>query len=217
MTSETVARVPFSDVPGTHPGRRIGGSDIPKLLGLSNYGDERDVYERIVRGRDAEWNPKMERGAAMEPVLRALGQQMLQLELETVESDYFAHPTYEFAGAQVDDLARWFGMPAAVDYKSVNRWSRGWGPEGSDEVPEHIRAQMTWELLCSGRELGLLVVGFGDDVPPPEMFHIANVVPYQIQRDEEFEAFCLSVAHSFWEKHVLPRVPPSTSGKRKKS
>jgi predicted phage-related endonuclease len=197
--------------------RRIGGSDIPKLLGISPYGGPFEVYQRVVEGTEAPWKPVMERGAAVEGELRAFGQNFLGLELEDSASDYHDHPTLEFARAQVDDVARFQGMPVAVDYKSVSRWAKGWGPEGSDEVPEHIRAQMAWELLCTDRELGLLIAGFGDDMPPPALFHVANVITYQIQRDEQFERYCILVAQEFWEAHVLPgKAPAPTILARKK-
>ena len=201
-----------------HPGRRIGGSDIAKLLGISKYGNAADVYLRVVEGQEDEWNPRMERGAAVEPELRAYGQRVLELELEDIATDYHAHPTAEFAGAQVDDLATLHGLPVAVDYKSQSRWVKGWGAEGSDEVPEIYRAQMAWEMACADRDLGLLVVGFGEDAPPPELFIISNVVTYQIERDGLFEAHMLSVAKTFWEEHVLRRVPPDIKplGKKKK-
>jgi predicted phage-related endonuclease len=196
--------------------RRIGGSDIAKLLGLSKYGNAADVYLRIVEGLEDEWNPRMERGAAVEPELRAYAQNFLGLELEDVASDYHDHPTLEFARAQVDDLARWNGMPVAVDYKSQSRWVKGWGAADSDEVPASIHAQIAWEMLCADRELGLLVVGFGDDAPAPVLFSVSHVVTYQVERDERFEALCIQTARDFWEGHVIPRVPPSVKPLGKK-
>lgn len=198
------------------PTRRIGGGDIPKLLGLSPYGDALDVYERIVLGKESEWNPKMERGQAIEPVLRAHAQRVLGLELEDTESDYHARPDVDFAWAQIDDLGHWQGVPACIDYKSVSRFARGWGPPGSDTVPPHIHAQMAWELYCSGRELGVVIAGFGDDRPPPEIFCLSNVITYEIERDEEFERFAVMIARHFWTSHVLARVPPTIERKRKK-
>lgn len=190
------------------PSRRIGGSDIAKLLGLSKYGNARDVYERVVNGVELEWSQVMERGAAVEPILRAHGQNMLGLEIEDCVSDYHAHPEHEFAGAQVDDIAVWRGLPVVVDYKSVSRWAKGWGADGSDEVPEHIRVQMTWEMACANRPLGLLVAGFGEDFPPPDIFRMSHVLTYQVERDEVFEALCVQTAREFWAAHVLTRTPP---------
>jgi hypothetical protein len=129
--------------------------------------------------------------------------------MESTESDYHDHPTLPFARAQIDDLARWDGMPVAVDYKSVSRWAKGWGAPGTDEVPESINAQLAWEMACADRELGLLVVGFGEDAPPPAIFHVSNVVHYQVQRCPVFESYCVAVAREFYEAHVLTRVPPA--------
>lgn len=197
--------------------RRIGGSDIAKLLGVSRYGNAADVYLRIVEGLEDEWNYRMERGTMFEPVLRAHGQNFLGLELDDVESDYHDHPELEFARAQIDDLARWNGLPVAVDYKTQSRWAKGWGAEGSDDVPEMLRAQLAWELLCSDRPLGLLVVGFGEDAPEPVTFSMSHVVTYQVERCPQFESYCVAVAREFWERHVLLRTPPPMKplGKKK--
>lgn len=190
--------------------RRIGGSDIGKLLGLSRYGNAADVYMRIVEEAEDQWNANMERGAAVEPVLRALAQRMMPgLELDDAVSDYHDSAAYDFARAQIDDVARWQGVPCVVDYKSQSRWAKGWGAADSDSVPPNIHAQVAWEMLCADRPLGILFVGFGDDAPPPELFSITHVVPYQIERDEQFEALLVTTARDFWLTHVLPRVPPT--------
>jgi predicted phage-related endonuclease len=194
--------------------RRIGGSDIAKLLGLSPYGGPLEVYERIVLGKEAEWNAAMQRGAAVEPVLRALAQNMLGVEVEETESDYHKHPTLEYAHAQIDDLARWSGLPVVVDYKSCNRFAKGWGAAHTDQVPEHQRAQFAWEMMCADRELCIPVVGFGEDVPPPEIFSISHVLPYQVERCPLFESHMKAVASEFWERHILPEVPPPSTGRK---
>lgn len=194
--------------------KRIGGSDIPKLLGLSPYGDESDVYLRIVEGVEAPWKPIMERGMMMEPVLRAHAQRVLGIEIESRESDYHAHPSLEFAGAQVDDLGFHEGLPLVIEYKSASTWAKGWGPDGSDQVPEHYRAQVAWEMLCADRPMCRVVAGFGLDIGAD--FVLSNVCTYELERDEELEALAIAVAKNFWEKHVVPRVPPIIKrGKRK--
>lgn len=190
------------------PSRRIGGSDIAKLLGISKYGNSQDVYLRIVEGVEDAWSPRMERGAAVEPELRAHGQRLLGLEIEDCASDVHLHPSCEFAWAQVDDIARRSGLPVCVDYKSQSQWAKGWGSDGSDEVPEIYRAQLGWEMACTDRDLGLLVVGFGVDSPPPVIFTITNVVTYELQRDGVFESYCLDVARDFWFGSVIPRRAP---------
>ncbi len=191
-----------------HPGRRIGGSDIGKLVGVSRYGNAADVYLRIVEGLEDEWNPRMERGAAVEPELRAHAQKFLGVELEDSESDIHRAEMLEFAHAQVDDIGHWSGLPVAIDYKSQSQWAKGWGAEGSSDVPESIRTQIAWEMLCTDRPLGLLIVGFGSDAPAPVLFSMSHVITYQVQRDGVFESYLVQEAREFWEGHILPRVPP---------
>lgn len=207
------------------PPRRIGGSDIAKLLGVSSYGNEANVYERIVLGLEDESGSLADRGTQFEPVIRGYGVEHFGFEVEPragvgPKGDYYEHPTLEFAHAQVDDLALWKGLPVVVDYKTTNRWAKGWGKDGTDVVPERVRAQIAWEMLCTDRDLGILLVGFGDDVPAPEVFRITHVVTYFVERDADFEEFCLATARVFWNAHVLPRVPPSVKPigrKRKKA
>jgi predicted phage-related endonuclease len=188
--------------------RRIGGTDAPKLVGVSPYGGALEVYNRIVLSMEAAWNPRMERGAAGEPVLRAHGQRMLGLELEERETDYHLHPYCDFAGAQIDDLALWEGCkPVAVDYKTQSVHARGWGKSRSDKVPAHLEVQMRHELACCDRDLGLLVVGFGEDQPDGS-FHIANIAPYIIKRDGFSETQLMAIEREFWESHILKKIPP---------
>lgn len=197
--------------------RRIGGSDIAKLLGLSRYGGPLDVYNRIVEGTDGEWSPAMERGAYMEPVLRANGQRLLGLELEEVPSDYVRSAQHEFAHAQIDDLAHYKGVPVVVEYKSQSQYARGWlhGKDG-DVIPEGYAPQVAWQLMCTERELAVVVVGFGQDTKDGD-FELHNVTHYEVQREPEFEAHCLLVAREFWENHVLRRVPPLPEPRKRRA
>lgn len=196
--------------------RRIGGSDIPKLLGISKYGGPLDVYRRIVDGIEPGWTGPMQRGAMVEPLLRAHGQRTVGLELEDIASDYFDSPEHDFARAQIDDLARWRGIPVVAEYKSQSPFSKGWlrSPDG-DRIPEVYEAQVTWQLMCADRELAIVVVGFGLDTEDGG-FDLHNVAAYEYPRDRQFEAYCLQVAKDFWENHVLRRVPPIPEPKRKR-
>lgn len=189
--------------------RRIGGSDIGKLLGLSRYGNARDVFDRIVLGLEEPAGPLAKRGTMFEPVLRAHAQNHLGVLLEETESDYHRHPHHEFAHAQIDDLAHWFGVPVVVDYKTVNRWTKKkWGRPGTDNVPEALRAQIAWEMSCVDRDRALLVPAFGEDVKTEEVFVINEICTYEIERCPEYESYLLGVAKEFWEKHVLTGAPP---------
>jgi len=198
--------------------RRIGGSDIAKLLDLSRHGGPLEVYRRIIGEELDEWSPAMERGAAMEPVLRAHGQRLAGLELEDLpsESGYLESPEHPFAHAQIDDLARWRGVPVVVEYKSQSVFAPGWRhDESGDVIPAGYAAQVAWQLMCAQRELAIVVVGFGKDTDDGG-FDLHNIVTFEVPREPEFEAYCVHVAKTFWEGHVLPCVPPVPQRQRKK-
>ena len=63
---------------------------------------------------------------------------------------------------------------------------------------------MRWELMCTERDLGLLIVGFGDDLPPPAIFQVNYVATYEIQREPQWESYAAQVAKEFWHE---PRAP----------
>ncbi len=202
--------------PRIRPMRRIGGSDIPKLLGISKYGGPVEVYDRIIHGVEPEWSKPMERGAMVEPLLRAHGQRTVGLVLEDMASEYADSPVHEFARAQIDDLARWQGIPVVAEYKSQSTFSRGWlhSPDG-DRVPEVYEAQVAWQLMCTDRELAIVVVGFGLDTESGG-FDLHNVASYEVARDLQFETYCVQVAKEFWEQHILCRVPPIPKAKKRR-
>lgn len=193
--------------------RRIGGSDIPMLLGISKYGNEADVFLRIVEGADRLWTKPMTRGNVVEPDLRSYAVKVLNLEItEHHDSDYHhVHPGNDFAHAQVDDIGTMDdecgSHPVCVDYKSQSTFAKGWGAAYTDVVPEPIRAQVAWEMACTDLDLALVVTGFGTDTTDGG-FNIANVVPYVLERDGVYESYILGVGREFWEKHILTGIPP---------
>jgi predicted phage-related endonuclease len=204
-----------SATPATTHRRRIGGSDIAKLLGLSKYGNARDVYDRVVLGLEEPAGPLADRGKRFEPVCRAHAQNHLGVSLDEHTGwgdnrDYYDHAHHEFARAQIDDLAHWFGIPVVCDYKTVNKFSRryGWGKPGTDIVPEAYRAQVAWGMACADRDRAIVVAAFGEDVKDERVFIIEDICTYEIERCPEFESYLLGVANEFWLEHVIPERAP---------
>lgn len=202
--------------------RRLGGSDIAKLLGVSRYGNAADVFLRSVEGVDDLWKPVMVRGKKEEPRLRLIASEKMALEIEDrswntyrpepdyTENDYHAHPDFEFAHAQIDDLATWRGLSVTVDYKTQNLFARKrWGKDGSGDIPESQRPQAAWGMSCTDRELAIWVVGFGLDNKETGAFDLDHVSIFQIERDLTFESRCIETADIFWVEHVKPRVRPA--------
>jgi predicted phage-related endonuclease len=189
------------------PARRIGGTDIGKLLGLSRYGGPRSVYDRIILGVDQPMNPRMARGIREEPRIRALFVERTGAVLAP-HPGIIQHPEHEFATVSPDDFAWVEGVDATNDYKSVSTWgAHQWGPDGSDTMPEHISCQLHWAMEVGGKEHARVFAAFGVD-ETEEVFDIKFTRLYRLQRDPELGAAMLSVAARFWTEHIVPRIPP---------
>lgn len=182
--------------------RKIGGTDISKLCGLSPYGGPHSVYARIVEGVDAQQNQAMRRGKLLEPVVR-------QMYVEDVGAELLPHPgilaspRYDFAVASVDDLAALRGEDRVAEYKSASlRTIADWGDEGTDEVPMPYLVQCAWYLMVTDLPVADLAVLIAGDT-----FRC-----YRIRRDLELESSLLETAERFWVNHVLRGVPPPPDG-----
>lgn len=187
---------------------RIGSSDAAAIAGLSKYSNPTDVFNRVVRGMSPVKTKDMERGNVCEPIILTHAGRM-GIELEDRDNQIrIPHPVYDFAHAQVDGLGSWEGQPIVVEAKSVGPWAKGWGAPDTSDVPERYRAQVIWQLACTDLQLGLLLAGFGAEDEAGE-FTITNVVRYQIERDQEFEAFLFAVCGEFWREHCLTGIPPN--------
>lgn len=202
------------------PKRRIGGTDISKLMGLNPYGGPLDVFERIVLGKDVVMNERMERGQREEPRIRRIFVERSGAVLAP-HPGIIQHPEHVFATVSPDDFADIGFGELTVDYKSVSRWSiHKWGEEGSDEIPEHYALQLHWAMAVTGKPAACLFAAFGEDITStdaPPCFEIVDTRAYWLTRDRELEAVLLDVADRFWTEHILTGVPPEPTRKPKKT
>lgn len=193
--------------------RRIGSSDIPKLLGLSKYGNARDVYERIVHGVDSQPSKPALRGIELEPLaLHMYRQHEMAAPLVPHEKQYH-HPTRDYATARPDALGELPSGRVLVELKTVNRFAaRNWGREGGGPgaIPPAYLAQVTWAMACIGCDLAHVFAVFGDDTTRDgrDEFVPHGHALYTIHRDERSEGQLLDVGQVFWERYVLPKMPP---------
>ncbi len=198
--------------------RKVGGTDISKLLGMNPYGGPREVWERIVNKVDVPLNDSMRRGLSVEPRIRDLSVRTYGLELEE-HPGIVQSPQHIFATASPDDFGSHNGSRVLLEYKSVTEWAaKKWGDlDYSDAVPEHYHLQVRWNLGVCGIERALLIAAFGADVPgendaPPD-FVIKWTRIYEFHRDRDIEARLFKVGEFFWEQYVVPQIPPPADPK----
>lgn len=194
MALATAARTPE-----WHELRRagIGASDVPAICGMSSFATPLDVWEQKVGLRvPSEDTPLTEWGRRLEPVI----------------ADAFAERT----GIVIRRRARevryrdWPVMFAHLDRSTpqgpleckASMSTRGWGDDGSAEVPLHVGLQLQAQLLCADRPRGFVaaLLGYRD-------FRV-----YEIPRDDELlNESVLPILREFWDQ-VETKTPPIPDG-----
>lgn len=181
----------------TKPLRRIGGTDISRIIGASPYGGPIDAWRRIVEGYSPPENDAMRRGLRLEPVVR-------QLYLDETGARLREHPgvvlspQHAFMAASVDDMAVRDGSEVVCEYKTAGiRAARDWGTQG-DEVPLAYLTQVAWYLAATDLHAADLAVLIGVD----------DFRVFRIIRDMELESMLVERAESFWVDYCLSGKPP---------
>ena len=194
--------------------RRIGGSDIAAVMGLSRRRTPLEVWcDLRIRLRhlglvpfalradeteppplpESDTNESTDRGTYLEPGLRAWASKKLGIEWEHRPNWVITH-SWEWATYSPDGLA----PKALLEIKSPEGvTAHEWGEQGTDQVPR--------EHLCQG--------GWGCMVTDRPVCHYAALIGgelrlYRYERDPVFEAALLDGAKAFVENHLLPGIPP---------
>lgn len=206
--------------------RKLGGSDIAALVGLSPWSTPLTVYVRVVAGDSGKDSPALKRGRLLEPVIRQLyadetgvellgpndfscpGLEWRHDEQQRRHSASLRHPSKAFVRASLDDVGRRRGGGRhAVEYKSV--WPTqmsGWGESGTDEVPDYYGTQVAW-YLGTGLASGALEE---DTADVAALFLGVEETPrvYHLKHDADVYGWLLEAAERFWTDHVVPQRPP---------
>lgn len=185
----------------------IGGSDIGALLGLSSWASPTSLYFDKVGELVDDDVPDTDRqriGKRMEAVLALEFNDRTGLFVAGAQTRC-EHSHFPWARCTVDGfvLDSPHGSPGVdgelslgtVQMKTDGRF--GW-PDG---IPPSIRAQCVWEMGVTDHLHGWLIV----------MFAGFRIEVLELDWDTEAHddwLFMLGVARDFWERHVVPRVPP---------
>lgn len=187
--------------------KRIGGSDIAAILGLSPWATPLTVYARVKSGRwDSEQTPAMRRGTLMEPVVRAMYAADTGAELLGPQS--LVHPRLAYGRASLDDVAKRGGAWRVLELKTAARNDSGeWGEPGTDEVPDHYLPQVIW-YVGTALEAGVV------DVPEADVAALLLGVDdsprvYTVRHDADVYGWLVEQVQRFWTDHVEPSRPPA--------
>jgi putative phage-type endonuclease len=178
----------------------LGSTDTPKILGISRYGTPLTV-----------WSSKVERSTSEGTSLPAwLGLQLQSTVAELYRvatghrvraaNRHYRHKQDEWLVCHLD--YRLHGDPNTIVECKTRAYMRGWGEDGSTQIPPDVWAQVQHQMLVTGATLTHVAVLFGH--------HTFRVYP--IPRDDLFLTALRESLRAFWHDHVLTGVPPEPTG-----
>ena len=178
----------------------IGASDFPMLLGISPWGGPLALWSRLVHGYMPEGTASQGAGHHAEAYNRALYRERTGFEL--LGSASWRHPMHPWLRCTPDDRALTPDGRRNVELKRYN-FVKGWGPDGSSQVPEDIWLQVqvqmgvgldNGELDSSSSDVSALLRG--------------ELSIYGVEHVPEVYERCLALGERFHLDFVLPRRFP---------
>ena len=175
----------------------IGGSDVAAICGMSRYKSPMAVYlDKIGELETVEDNPKMKAGRILEPVIADWFSEETGCKVWR-QNAIFQHPKYPFMLANID---RWLpGLNAGLECKNTSEYSRyDW--EGTQAPTEYI-LQCNHYMAVTGADRWFIAVLIGG----------WDFQWRVIERDDELIQNLITIEETFWNDHVLAKVPPAYS------
>lgn len=190
----------------------IGASEWPAICGLSPFRTPIDVWTSKVGGEEGDVSSEaIDLGRDLESgiltnLVRRIGVSLVRDRQVTHEHPTQRHLCATPDGELVDgDLAEikvsgWFGRPASI---------MDWGEPGTDEVPEHVMAQVQAAMHVT-RAARLASVSGLDG---PARCHVGAFLPrrgvciYTVAYDEDLARMLEERVDAFW-RHVQTGEPP---------
>jgi putative phage-type endonuclease len=177
----------------------IGGSDAAAIIGLSKWKTPYEVWlEKIGQGVEKEETLPMKVGTLMESVVADLWASQYNKKIKKSNKTIFSRD-YSFIGGNLDRLI--VGEKSFLEVKtSSERFSKEWD-EG--KIPLAYLVQCLHYLFVTGFDYCYLCVLIGN----------SELKSYQIFR-KDYEKQINQIIQKevdFWQKYVIPKVPPPVS------
>lgn len=174
----------------------IGSSDAAAIFGMDPFKSAHDVYlSKVMEVGQIEDNEAIDIGNRVESVLLQWAEEKIGRPLQRnvlVRKGIF--------GANLD--AEVVGANEIVEAKSTGL-SDEWGEPGTDQVPDRVIIQTHHAMYVKGAVIAWVPVLIGRFGLKLEM--------YRVERNEDVIEAVAKNGELFWNRHVLPRVPPSDS------
>jgi len=191
----------ITDAQKAQRARGVGSSDIPIILGLSRFKTAYDLWmERMGRIDPQPETEAMAIGSQIEPLLLSMAAQRI--------GERVVRPSQTFVGGKAHYRANIDGMVGMakrghpiVEAKSTG-YLEGWGLDGTDEIPEGVRAQVTYQMAIASSTMAYVACLRAD--------HGLQFSLHPISYDEGLAAQILGAVDDWWS-HVTSGTAPSSS------
>lgn len=182
--------------------RRSGifSTDVAAILGLTRYGTPLSVYKSKVGEAEPRpislpaWIGQRLEGMVAELYTAATGNR--------VRADNLAHyhPAYPWFGAHLD--YRVVGDARLVVEMKTRNSTRGWGDDGSSDIPPDVWCQVQTQMEVVGAREAHVATLFSNS-----SFRVYKVLP-----EPTFIAELIPTLETFWFQNVQAHVPPLPTG-----
>lgn len=175
----------------------LGGTDLPKILGVSRFGTPFEVFARKTGLAKSKPSTELqEAGRILEPWILRRFAARTQIVLWAPHATFRVKDRpWEVMNPDAFDL----DLELVADAKSRSPFDRkSWGEEDSDVTPDEERIQVEWYCALSGAKRWALPVSFDREV-----------VIFRGNADPALGEMLREEAERFWKEHVLKGVPPT--------
>lgn len=184
----------------------IGGSTVAAIAGKNPYATPFDAYAEIVTALDGKAQPEG-RETEASVVRKEAGKLLEQYLFERFCARERVDPRTFIRNPEMQDAQHPFlrGEPDAVgrdrivEIKTVWSWRQfeRWGEAGSDDIPEEYLCQVAWYCWLAKKPRASIVVLID-----------GNIRQYEYQHTPELVDALRDKAVTFWNAHIIPRIPP---------
>jgi putative phage-type endonuclease len=173
----------------------IGSSDAAVIAGVSPWSDIRTLFaEKVGWAAPVLETRQMKFGIALEAVVATAYSEKTGRKVRRVRR-MLRHRELPWMLASLDRVV--IGEMRLVEIKTARFASDEWGPDGSDEIPDHVRIQVEHQMAVTGYPLADVVV----------LFAGSDLRTYTIARDHEIQADLLGMERAFWSAVQAKSLP----------
>lgn len=190
----------------------IGGSDIAAIvnyysgIGLNTTKTALDIYNSKVGTEDItdDQTDYQYFGTQIEDIIAKLYERSTKTKVIS-PNKIIAHEKYPYLRGNID---RWIlqqtGLPKILECKSAN-WRvfmNRWSSEGKEEIPDEYKVQVAFYSAI--KNLSIDVALYAGELP---------IKIYSYEKDETLEKEIVDMAVTFWNEHVIKKIPPEITSK----